>query len=62
VKKLYRYILTILDDGEFSDDEMRSNVLDALEIHTEAIGVKLVTLEVSRVEIKSSTKGEVPEA
>lgn len=60
MKRLYRFTVSILDDETFSQEEMTLAVAEALEIHTEALGIKVELEEVHDVILDQD--GELAEA
>jgi hypothetical protein len=58
--RLFEFEIEILDDSTFSDDEMVSNVHEALKIHLEALGVNVTLKSVALVLLESD--GEMAEA
>ena len=60
MKRLFKLTVSILDDETFSPEEMTIAVQEAIELHVEAIGVKVELDEVHAVIVES--EGELAEA
>ena len=53
MKRLFRLTVSILDDETFSPEEMTLAVAEAIEVHVEALGIKVELDEVHDVIVDS---------